>query len=144
MVPGHQQKAALALACTITLFARYSANSILADPELHKHPRDLDVVELWAGVQSVTLAARAWGLQAESFDILQNNQNDITTHSGFLKAVALVMRLKPQGLLAMAPVCSSFVFASSSVTLRSKANFAGDEQVPCVVASIPNFSIAKP
>ncbi len=72
-----------------------------------------------------------------SFDLLQGKDYNITTQSGFLKALALVMRLKTKGLLTMAPVCSSFVFASSSVTRRNKDNFAGNEDVPCVEAVIP-------
>lgn len=41
---------------------------------------------------------------------------------GFTNAVKLVMRLRPGGLLWMATVCSSFVFANSSNTHRNLNN----------------------
>jgi hypothetical protein len=41
---------------------------------------------------------------------------------GFTNAVKLVMRLRPGGLLWMATVCSSFVFANSSNTHRNMNN----------------------
>ena len=136
------QKTSLALLCTVQLFSSCSVNSIAFDPQLSRVPRDLDVVELWAGVRSVQLAALAQGLQAESFDLLQGEGFDITTRAGFTKALSLVMRLKPHGLLAMAPVCSSFVFASTSVTCRKKSNFAGNTLVPCVEAGNMMANIA--
>jgi hypothetical protein len=126
------QKTSLALLCSVQLFSTFTVSSIVFDPELSRVPRDLDVVELWAGVRSVELAALAEGLQAESFDILQGQGYDITTQAGFAKALSLVMRLKPRGLLAMAPVCSSFVFASTSVSCRKKSNFSGNALVPRV------------
>jgi len=52
---------------------------------------------------------------------------DFTHIDGFQNALKLVMRLRPGGLLAMAPDCSSFGFGPSSLTLRTSMNFAGDE-----------------
>ena len=89
------QKTSLALLCSVQLFSTFTVNSIVFDPELSRVPRDLDVVELWAGVRSVQLAAVAEGLQAESFDILQGKGYVITTQAGFAKALSLVMRMKP-------------------------------------------------
>lgn len=121
----------LALNCTVQLFGRWSVSAIINDPALDG-PRDLDVVELWAGVGAVAAAASARGLEARTFDICHGPDEDITTSSGFVKAVRLVLQLKKNGLLAMAPVCSSFVFPPSSVTRRNKDNFAGNPLVQCV------------
>jgi hypothetical protein len=46
--------------------------------------------------------------------------------AGFRNALKLVMSIRPGGLLWMAIVCSSFVFANSSNTKRTTANPCGD------------------
>ena len=124
MMPIGQRKSA-AMLCTIALFG-LTVSSILQDPSWLFTTRDLDVVELWSGVGSITAAARQANLAAQDFDILNNPAQDVTIQQGFLLAVRLVMRLKVKGLLTMAPVCSSFGFASSSHTKRKRTNFAGD------------------
>jgi hypothetical protein len=68
----------------------------------------------------VAAAASARGLEARTFDICHGPDEDITTSSGFVKAMRLVLQLKKNGLLAMAPVCSSFVFPPSSVTAGTR------------------------
>ena len=77
-------------------------------------PRDLDVVELWSGVEAIAQCALAHGLQAECHDQLKDPNNptfNITNMVGFLAALKMVMWLRVGGLLAMGPDCSSFVFA---------------------------------
>ena len=89
--------------------------------------RDLDVVELWAGKESVANAGRSLNLEVAAFDILRKPEEDITSLSGFRLALALVLRVRRFGLLHMAPVCSSFGFMNSSRCQRDEANrFAGD------------------
>lgn len=88
--------------------------------------RDLDVVEVWAGCASVVQAAQRRGLRAEPFDLVNGPAQDILTAEGFAAAIRLVMRIRPGGLLAMGPVCSSFVFANSSNTKRKRDQLQGD------------------
>ena len=97
--------------------------------------RDLDVVELWSGVGNVAAAARDNGHSAAEFDLDRvpgytnvpgPSNEDITTEAGFLKALGLVLRLRPAGLLWMGPLCSSFVFPDSSHCKRKASNFDGD------------------
>ena len=117
--------------------------------------RDLDVVELWSGVGSVATAARAAAFEAAEFDLGRIKgitnvpgplQEDITTAAGFLKALHLVKRLRPGGLLWTAPLCSSFVFPNSANHKRKKDNFNGDTDYPPVaignlMAAIATFLI---
>ena len=94
--------------------------------------QDLDVVELWCGVGSIVRAAKEAGLAAEGFDLqrvpgetdLQSGAlcEDITCKAGFLRALALVLRVRPGGLVWMAPDCSSWVWLNSSNTKRSEVN----------------------
>ena len=97
--------------------------------------QDLACVELWAGVQSISRAARAAGMKSEAMDINRiPGETDkrglmcenILTKEGFNNALSAVLRPQPQGLLWMAPVCSSWVWMNSSNCQRSKRNPAGN------------------
>ena len=95
-------KQVLALACTVVIFGHCSVKYIISEPSL-QCDRDLDVVELWAGVGSVAAAAEGRKLQAQSFDILQGQDQNICARPGFVSALRQVTRLRRRGLLAMAP-----------------------------------------
>ena len=86
-----------------------------------------DVVELWAGTGAITRAAMADGLAATGFSKTYGETMNICTPQGFLLACKLVMELKVQGLLWMAPDCSSWSFLNASMTKRNKVNWSGDE-----------------
>ena len=101
----------------------------------------MDVGELWSGVGNVAAAARDNGHSAAEFDLDRvpgytnvpgPSSEDITTEAGFLKALGLVLRLRPAGLLWMGPLCSSFVFPDSSHCKRKASNFDGDTTYPPV------------
>ena len=120
----------------LRLFGIYTVYDVLRDPSFAALPRDLDVVELWSGVGSLVSAAKASGLQAEGFDIIRvkgvtdvpgEGNEDILTVFGFRKALSLVFRLKPGGLVWCAPVCSSFGFANGINCCRTADNAVGDE-----------------
>ena len=97
-------------------------------------PHDLDVVELFSGVESIVRAGRRQGLSCMPYDKyrlpgITDISEDLTTQQGFLHAVRLVCRLRPGGLLWLAPVCSSWVFWNVSRTKRCKRNgFAGNAE----------------
>ena len=67
--------------------------------------RDLDVVEIFSGVQSVVQAARALGLMSAGFDVENSPEDDIYTDTGMERAVILVARLKEDGLCHFASEC---------------------------------------
>ena len=97
--------------------------------------RDLSCVELWAGVGSIARAAGSEGMDVIAMDInrIPGETNvsgpkteNILLKQGFMSALRTVLRLRPSGLLWMAPVCSSFVFMNSSNCKRTKENPAGN------------------
>ena len=109
----------------------FSVQEILDDEHLEPTCRDLDCVELWSGVASVHGAAVGIGAASVAFDrdrivgVTDNKASatteDITCYNGFKHALGLVMRLRPGGLLWMAPVCSSFLFMNLVNTKRSRS-----------------------
>ena len=114
--------------CTVLLFGLTVAQ-VLTSPAWNQTPRDLQVVELWAGVGHVAAAAREQGLKAATFEKDHDELQNFLHQPGFMAAVALVMRLSPGGLLAMGPTCSTFVFANSNNNKRSEINsWAGDPE----------------
>ena len=115
------------LCATLTVFG-LTINAVLSSTLWLDLARDLDCVEIFSGVQSVVRAALEKGMRAQGFDKLLDPMDDITTPGGFRRAVTLVMRLAPGGLLWLAPVCSSWVFMNSSKCKRTAANgYRGDE-----------------
>jgi hypothetical protein len=111
-----------------------SVADVLSDAAWEPSRRDLDVLEVWSGVGSVVTAATSQGLAAAGFDRIHGPDQDLTTDAGFRKVLASCVRLRPGGLLFMAPVCSSFTFPNISNTKRSKTNYAGDTSYPKVGA----------
>ena len=103
--------------CPWVLFG-FTLDALLSTPA----DRDLHVLELWSGVQSIVNAARACGLEAEPFDKAISLDQDILTSHGFGAAVNLVMRLSINGLLWMAPVCSSWGFMNAANCQRGSHN----------------------
>jgi hypothetical protein len=126
----------------VTLFG-ISLFSALHCQELLALPRDLDVVEVFTTVKAIALAATAQGLAAEVYDYIFPGHPSALTKEGFWYVARLVMRLKPGGLLCIAPCCSSFGFAPMQWTQRNRNNFSGDTTYPPVADgnSIARFAI---
>ena len=112
--------------CTLLIFGLTVASVLDSACEL----RDLDVVELWSGIGSIVRAAEAAGFTAMPFDKFRikgitdsddpETTEDILLEAGFRRALSLVLRLRPGGLLWMAPVCSSWIFLNLKNTMRTK------------------------
>lgn len=117
---------AAARSCTYVLFGMTVA-SVLSDRSWNEANRNLDVFEVWSGAASVQRAALAYRFTAEAFDIKNSNTEDLLSPQGFHKALQKVMRLRPGGLLSMAPVCSSFIGLNTVRTYRKLSNLSGDE-----------------
>eukprot|EP00435_Cladocopium_sp_Y103_P026691 s1605_g6.t1 len=126
------EKHGLAALCRIVLFG-YSVSQILSSEHFSQVPRNLDIVEVFTEAKSIVQAATAARLQAESFDWKNDGQESVLGLGGFVQVVELTMRVKPGGLVAIAPDCSSFGFGPSSLTGRKKGNFEGDtsKEVVC-------------
>ena len=118
-----------AMACCLSLFGMTVA-SILEEADNSNITRDLDVVELWSGVGRVAGAGRARGYRVATFDIEDDPSQDLTTLDGFRKALRLVLRLVPGGLLWMGVQCSSWVWLNVKNTKRSLMNLWGDDSYP--------------
>jgi hypothetical protein len=119
----------LARNCSIVI-ADLGVADVLSSPEWEPAQRSLDVLEVWSGVGSIHRAACLKGMEAAAFDVIHGADQDILTRQGFHNCLRQVMRLRPGGLLAMAPVCSSFTFPNMSNTKRSRLNISGDPGYP--------------
>ena len=107
-----------------------TVSSVLDSASEH---RDLDVVELWSGVEAVVSAAKADGITAMLFDKFRtpsvtdtddpDTNEDMWLEAGFRRALSLALRLRLGGLLWMAPVCSSWIFLNLRIFLRVDKNF---------------------
>ena len=99
---------------------------VLCDPQLLV-TRDLDCLELFAGVGSVAKAAAELGHNSATFDKADNESHDICTTDGLHRAVHFLMRIKEGGLLWAAPVCRSWGWMNSCKCKRTQEDdFMGD------------------
>ena len=99
---------------------------VLCDPQLLV-TRDLDCLELFAGVGSVAKAAAELGHNSATFDKADNEAHDICTTDGLHRAVHFLMRIKEGGLLWAAPVCRSWGWMNSCKCKRTQEDdFMGD------------------
>jgi len=118
--------------CQSLLVHGLTVPAVLNSDEWMHVPRDLDCVEIFAGVGSIAAAAAEKGLRSATYDKnripgVTEQTEDITTLQGFRGAIALVLRLVSYGLLWLAPDCSSWGFMNSSRCKRSEGNaFVGD------------------
>lgn len=124
VVLNWDQKVQLANCLQLTIFG-YTLTSILQDSSWDSLPRDIGVVEIFSVAQAVCLAATQLGHLAAGYD-KELGHPSILTREGFRYALRLVMRLKPGGLLIVAPCCSSWGYANVSNTKRSNRNPGGD------------------
>ena len=112
--------------CSLLIFG-LTVSSVL---DSASDQRDLDVVELWSGVEAIVSAARAAGFTAMPFDKFRiegatdtddpDTTEDILLEAGFRRALNLVLRVCAGGLVWMAPVCSSWIFLNLKNTKRTK------------------------
>ena len=114
-----------AAACTLVVFG-LTVSDVVEDAMVQ---RDLDAVELWSGVEAIVSAAQEAGFVAQGFDKYRirgvtdtkdpSTTEDILLEAGFRKALNLVLRVRPGGLLWMAPVCSSWILLNLKCTKRT-------------------------
>ena len=104
--------------------------------------RNLERVEIFAGVGAVAAAASELNLRAATYDKNRipgstEATEDITSEHGFRTAVSLVMRLVPTGLLWIAPDCSSWGWMNASQCRRASSNgYEGDLSCAKVVTAM--------
>ena len=126
--------------CQSFLVHGLTVAAVLNSHEWMHLPRDLDCVEIFAGVGSIAAAAAEKGLHAAAYDKgripgVTEETEDILTLQGLRGAIALVMRLVSHGLLWLAPDCSSWGFLNCARCQRSEANgYMGDVTYSKVIA----------
>ncbi|CAE7720392.1 unnamed protein product, partial [Symbiodinium sp. CCMP2456] len=92
---------------------------------IKKH-RDLDAVEMFCGVASITRAFRKNGGKAQGYDRGRDAVlEDLGNNQGFFRAMSLVLRLKAGGLLFAGLPCNSFAFMSAGSHQRTPDNPMG-------------------
>ena len=126
----------------LSLFG-YTVDDILDRLSADNFQRDLDAFEIFAGVGSIHLAALQAGLQSSAYDkegaYLGHGTSylpdqDFVRKEGFENAFLTLGRVREDGLMTAAPICSSFVFPNSSGHKRSQHNdYYGDMSKPYVV-----------
>ena len=89
-------------------------------------PRDLHMIDLFsASEQGFDTFVRA-GFRAQSYDITNDEQDDVTTKEGFYRLLRYLLELVPGGVVLAGPPCSLYVFLSSSVHRRTIARPLGN------------------
>lgn len=92
-----------------------------------QQPRDLDLLEVFAGRKALSKEFQAKGLEVETFEIEDDAQKfDLLSDEGMLRAVGLTLRLKVGALLFGGHPCSTFVWLSRGSTRRSASRPLGD------------------
>ena len=98
-----------------------------SDQGIYVAPPRIDALELFAGAHSVTNGFRNRGCSAISMDYsTQSTDDDLTTTRGFLRALAHIVNLAPDGMLWTAPPCSSWVWIGRSSTSRTRESPLGN------------------
>ncbi|CAL1141078.1 unnamed protein product [Cladocopium goreaui] len=109
----------------------FTVANILADGKFQSLERDLDVVELFAGVASIHGAAQGAGVASAAYDIIRDpgrsdsqgeDSEDFSCKQGFINAIKLVMRLRPKGLCFLAPRCGPWMWLNVVKTRRCLQN----------------------
>ncbi len=97
------------------------------------HTASFDAVEFFAGQRRICKALRLHGLSAVPFDKFTiDNRMDLESSQGFSLALAILLSVKPGGLVWLAPVCSSWVFINRSTSMRSPLLPTGNTALPHV------------
>ena len=90
-------------------------------------PHDLAVAEMFSGVGHLVTFARASGLGALGFEILEDKvHQDFCGPLGFMQALLMMLRLSVQSLVHWDTCCSNWVWMSRSGTGRNKENPMGE------------------
>ena len=105
-------------------------------------PQDIDVAEMFSGVGHLVSAAKAAGMAALTYEILEDKiHQDICSPQGFLEALLMMMRLHLQGLVHWDTCCSNWIWMSRSGTGRNNANPMGDPSLSKV--QIANLMVSR-
>ena len=96
-------------------------------PMMWNGERNVDAVELFAGVAMFTAVVEESGRKCIPYDIKLNRRfMNFNTSIGFTYALALVLSIKATGCLMAAPKCSNYVWINRGTSRRSRNNPKGD------------------
>ena len=80
--------------------------------------RDLDFIEVFAGEAAISKGLRSMHKVGATLDLRMDSSHNMLTPCGFVALLACIARLRPGGLLWLAPPCSTWVFMSRTTTGR--------------------------
>ena len=114
--------------------AIYAILLFLASNQGINQTHDLNSVEYFAGVKSITRGLKAEGMAAASFELLDDREcKDLNGVNGYVCALQLCRRLVPKRSMTWhAPVCSTWVFMNLGTSKRSEHRPYGDTSVKSV------------
>lgn len=105
----------------------------------------IGAVETFSGVASVIQGFMDEGLAGVPVNIFYNSENgtffNTETSAGFLYCIGLVLRIRPGGILWLAPGCSTWIWGSRSNTLRSYLHPLGNHN--CVGVMAANLQVVR-
>ena len=87
---------------------------------------DYRFIELFAGSGNVTKALRMAGFPGLAMDLVYCDAYDFLSLAGFVLSLIGILKLQDEGLVVLAPVCSSFSSMSRATSQRSPNNPLGD------------------
>ena len=100
--------------------------------------RDLDVVEMFAGLETICRSGIRRGWHSAKYDIsIDAAFNDFMTGIGFLTALLLNLRLGPGSISTWATQCSSWIWLARAITMRSNSRPMGPADFPHRAATPP-------
>ena len=94
--------------------------------------RNLDLLDLFAGVARITNWAIKGGLNAIAMDKTYGDHMNMLDPKGLALTILLILRIKVGGLVAAGPQCSSWVWINRSVTKRTTAKPMGCTSIESV------------
>ena len=97
--------------------------------------RDLDGLEVFAGVGAIAQAGRAAGMSWETFDINNNSAEDIVDPAGLELVIGMALRVRASGALWGAVPCSTWVWIARHGTGRTAQHPEGSAECARVVAA---------
>ena len=94
--------------CQVLVLHGLCVEQVLRAREWADVPRNLDCLEVFAGVGSVAAAAAELGLRSATYDKHRipgstETTEDLSTEAGLRTAIGLVMRLAPSAILWVGP-----------------------------------------
>ena len=127
MMMASRRQAALAVAAGLVICG-LTFHDMLDICASEPSVQTLDVVEGFSGVGSIRKAAADQRLRANGFDNKHDPSFNVLEREGVVKAIQMIAKLRVNGLLWLAPPCSSFCGLCTGTSGRSNETPYGNER----------------